>query len=133
MPGNFGAREKRRKGLFFRLAETAKERLSHSDGAALLMRRPAFCLGCDRFYMARLGRLVILLISLSRKPLSSGGYVRRCRKAAKLGRTVFLLNVVVFSPRPSIIISMKRLQAYQYKLTPNGDPRRFIFNKALAR
>ena len=51
-------------------------------------------------------------------------------------------NAVVFLPRPRIIVSMKRLQAYQYELKPNGAQRRdmrrfagacrFVFNKALA-
>src|SRR5690606_28451625 len=51
-------------------------------------------------------------------------------------------NGVVFLHRLRIIFSMKRLQAYQYELTPNGAQRRdmrrfagacrFVFNRALA-
>jgi putative transposase len=51
-------------------------------------------------------------------------------------------NVVVFLHRPSIIVTMKRLQAYKFELKPNGEQQRdmrrfagacrFVFNKALA-
>lgn len=51
-------------------------------------------------------------------------------------------NIVVFLHRPSIIVTMKRLQAYKYELQPNGEQLRdmhrfagacrFVFNKALA-
>ena len=51
-------------------------------------------------------------------------------------------NIVVFLHRPSIIPTMKRLQAYKYELQPNGEQLRdmrrfsgacrFVFNKALA-
>lgn len=51
-------------------------------------------------------------------------------------------NIVVFLHRPSIIATMKRLQAYKFELQPNGEQQRdmrrfagacrFVFNKALA-
>lgn len=51
-------------------------------------------------------------------------------------------NIVVFFHRPSIMESMKRLQAYKYELMPNGEQQRdmrrfagacrFVFNQALA-
>ena len=51
-------------------------------------------------------------------------------------------NIVIFLHRPSIIVTMKRLQAYKYELQPNGEQLRdmrrfagacrFVFNKALA-
>ena len=51
-------------------------------------------------------------------------------------------NLVVFLHRPSIIQSMKRLQAYKFQIVPNGDQQRamrriagscrYVWNKALA-
>ena len=51
-------------------------------------------------------------------------------------------NVVVVCHRPSIILTMKRLQAFKFELMPNGEQQRamrrfagscrFVYNKALA-